>query len=76
MMSQKLQIEKRKQPIFKICAHFTDCIMEINNTKLEKSKDLDVGMAMCNWIEYSDKCSKTSASLYQFFRDEPNDNIT
>ena len=33
-------------------------------------------MPMYNLIEYSDNYSKTSASLYQSCRDEPNNNIT
>ena len=33
-------------------------------------------MPMYNLIEYSDKSSKTSGSLWQHYRDEPNDNIT
>ena len=32
-------------------------------------------MPMCNLIEYSDNYAKTSASLWQYFRDEPDDNI-
>ena len=33
-------------------------------------------MPMYSLIEYSDNYSKKSGSLYQFCRDEPNDNIT
>ena len=32
-------------------------------------------MSMYNLIEYSDKYSKTSGSLWQYYRDEPNDNL-
>ena len=32
-------------------------------------------MPMCNLIEYSDNYSKTG-SLWQFYRDDQNDNIT
>ena len=28
-------------------------------------------MPMYNLIEYSDNCSKTSGSLWQYYRDEP-----
>ena len=31
-------------------------------------------MPMYNLIEYSDNYSKTSGSLWQYYRDEPNDN--
>ena len=33
-------------------------------------------MPMCNLIEYSDNYAKTSGSLWQYCRDEPNDNLT
>ena len=33
-------------------------------------------MPMYNLIEYSDNYSKTSESLWQYYTDDPNDNIT
>ena len=33
-------------------------------------------MPMCNLIEYSDNYAKTTSSLWQDFRDEPDDNLT
>ena len=33
-------------------------------------------MSMYNSIEHSDNYSKTSASLWQYYKDEPNDNLT
>ena len=33
-------------------------------------------MPMYNLIEYSDNYSKTSGSLWQYYKDDPNDNIT
>ena len=32
-------------------------------------------MTMYNLIEYSDNYAKTSGSLWQYYRDEPNDNL-
>ena len=32
-------------------------------------------MPMYNLIEYSDNYSKTSGSLYQYYKDDPNDNL-
>ena len=32
-------------------------------------------MPVYNLIEYSDNYSKTSGSLWQYYRDDPNDNI-
>ena len=35
------------------------------------AKDTDVVMAMYNLIRYSNNCSKTSGSLWQYYRDKP-----
>ena len=59
---------------FKNCAPFINCISEINNTQIHNAKDIDIVMPMCNLIEYSDNYAKTSGSLWQYFRDEPDDN--
>ena len=32
-------------------------------------------MPMYNLIEYSDNYSKTSGNLWEYYRDEPNDNL-
>ena len=32
-------------------------------------------MLIYNLIEYSDNSAKTSGSLWQYYRDEPNDNL-
>ena len=60
-----------KKVIFKNCAPFTNCISEINNTDLDNTKDINIVMAMYNLIEYSDNCSKTSGSLWQYTKDIP-----
>ena len=60
-----------KNIIVKNCAPFTDCISEINNTQIDNAKDTDIVMPMYNLIEYSDNYSKTSGSLWQYYRDEP-----
>ena len=59
---------------FKNCAPFINCISEINNTQIDNAKDIDIVMPMYNFIEYSDNYAKTSGSLWQYFRDEPDDN--
>ena len=56
--------------VFKICPPFTNCASEINNAQIDNAKDMDVVMAMYKLIEYSDNCSKTSGSLWQYYRDE------
>ena len=62
--------------MFKNCAPFTDCIYETNNAQIDNAKCIDVVMPMYNLIEYSDNYSKTSGSLWQYDRDDPNDNLT
>ena len=46
------------------------------NPQIDNAKDIDIVMPMYNLIEYSNNYSKASASLWQYDRDEPNDNIT
>ena len=60
-----------KEEAFKNCASFTGCISEINNTEMDNAKYIDVVMSMCNLIEYSNNYSKTSGSLWQYYRVEP-----
>ena len=67
--------ERNKCVIFKNCAPFTKCISRINNTDIDNAQDIDIVMPMYNLIEYSDNYSKTSGSLYQYYKDELNDNI-
>ena len=55
-------------------APFINCISEINNTQIDNAKDIDIVMPMYNLIEYSDNYAKTSGSLSQYFREEPDDN--
>ena len=59
-----------KKVIFKNCALFTDCITEINNTQVDDAQTTDIVMPMYNLIGYSDAYSKTSRSLWQYYRDE------
>ena len=67
--------ERDKGVAFKNCAPFTNCISEINNTQVDNAKDIDIVMPMYNLIEYSDNYAKTTGSLWQYFRDDPNDNL-
>ena len=67
--------ERDKGVALKNCAPFTNCISEINNTQVDNAKDIDIVMPMYNLIEYSDNYAKTTGSLWQYFRDEPDDDI-
>ena len=68
--------ERNKGVVFINCASFTDCISEINNTQIDNAKYTDAVMSMYNLIQYSDNYSKTLGSLWRFYRDGQNDNIT
>ena len=67
--------ERDKGVAFKNCAPFINCISEINNTQVDNAKDIDIVMPMYNLIEYSDNYAKTTGSLWQYFRDEPDDDL-
>ena len=67
--------ERNKGVIFKNCAPFTKCISKINNMEIDNAQDIDIVMSMYNLIEYSDNYSKTSRSLWQYYKVEPNDNL-
>ena len=67
--------EGDKVVAFRNCAPFTNCISEINNIQVDNAKDIDIVIPMYNLIEYSDNYAKKSGSLWQYFRDEPNDNL-
>ena len=55
----------------KNCAPFTKCNLEINDEHVDTAENLDIVMPMYNLIEYSDNYQDSSASFYQYKRDEP-----
>ena len=67
--------ERNKGVIFKNCAPFTNCKSETNSTQIDNARDVDIVMAIYNFIAYSDNYSKTFRSLWQYYKDEPNDNL-
>ena len=56
---------------YKNCAPFTKCNLEINDEHDDTAENLDIVMPMSNLIEYSDNYQDSSATLYQYKRDEP-----
>ena len=68
--------KRNKAVTFKNCAPFTKCISRINNTDIDNAHDLDIVMPMYNLIDHSDNYSKTSGSLWQYYKDDPDDNLT
>ena len=67
--------ERNKGVIFKNCTPFTKYIRRINNRDIDITRDIGIVMPMYNLIEYSVNYSKTSGSLWQYYRNDPNDNI-
>ena len=57
----------------KNCAPFTKCTLEINDEHVDTPENLDIVMPMYNLIEYSDNYQDSSATLYQYKRDEPSE---
>ena len=57
---------------FKNNAPFTNCISKINNVLIDNAEDLDIVMPMYNLLEYSKNYSKTTESLWNCYKDEPN----
>ena len=57
-------------------APFTKCNLEINDEHVDTAENLDLVMPMYNLIEYSDNYQDSSATLYQYKRDEPPENNT
>ena len=47
----------------------------MNNADIDDAHDIDIIMTMYNLNKYSDNYSKTSESLWQYYKDIPNDNL-
>ena len=58
--------------VFKNNAPFINCISKINGVKIDNAEDLDVVMPMYNLLEYSKNYKKTTGSLWNYYREEPN----
>ena len=64
---------RNKKLIFKNNTTFRSCISKINNVFINNTEDLGIVMRMYNLLEYSDNCSMTSGSLWNYHRDQVND---
>ena len=53
-------------------APFTSCILKVNNTLIDNAEDLVIVMPLYNLLQYSKNYRKTSGSLWNYYRDEPN----
>ena len=57
---------------FEYNALFASCISKINNTLINNAEDLDIALPMYNLTEYSKNYSKTSVSIWNYYRNEQN----
>ena len=73
--TDNIDIIQATQVVFKNCAPFKGCRTEINDTFVNCANFINITMPMYNLIEYSDNCSDTSGSLWNFKRDEIIDNV-
>ena len=65
--------DRQNRPlILKNNAPFISCITRINNELVEDADDLDIVLPIHNLLEYSKNYRKTIGSLYNYYRDELN----
>ena len=69
-----MQIIQKKKLIFKNNAPFRSCMLKINNTFIDNTEDLDFVMPMYNLLEYNDNYFMASGSLWNYCRNEVNEN--
>ena len=74
-VQRKQPLNAATQVVFKNCAPFKDCRTEINDTFVDYADFINIAMPMYNLIEYSDNYSDTSARLWDFKRDEIDNNV-
>ena len=56
---------------FRNNAPFINCISKINGTLIDNAEHLDFEILMYNLLEYSTDYTKTTGSLWNYYRDEP-----
>ena len=57
---------------FKNNARFINWISKINNVLIDNAEDLDIVIPMYNLLAYSKNYRKATGSLWNYYRDEPN----
>ena len=65
--------EMNRQVILKNNAPFISCLSKINGILIENAEDLDIVIPMYDLLKYNKNYSKTSASLWNYYRDELTD---
>ena len=61
--------KRNKKLAFKNNASFINCISKINGVRIDNAEDVDIVMPMYNLLEYSKNYRKTTASLWNYYRD-------
>ena len=59
-----------RELVFKNNALFRSCMLKVNNTFIDSTKELHIVISMYNLSEYSDNYSMISWSLWNYYRDE------
>ena len=54
-------------------APFTGCILKINVVLIDNAENLDLVMPTYNFLEYSKNYRKAAGSLWNYYRNKPND---
>ena len=74
--AEKQLDERNEGVLFKNSTPITKCISRIKSTEIDNAQDIDIVIPINNLlIEYSDNYSKTPGNLWQYYIDDPNDNI-
>ena len=64
-----------KKVILKNCALYTNYKSKISNAQIDNTQDTDIVVPVYNLIEYSNNYSRTSGSLWKYWKDIPAVNI-
>ena len=64
-----------KKLTFKNNTPFRSCMLKVNNWFTDNAEDLDIVIPMHNLLEYSHNYSMISESLWNYYRDEINDDV-
>ena len=68
--------KRNKNLAFKNNTPFINCISKINGIKIDNAEDLDVVIPMYNFLEYGKNYTKTTGSLWNYYRDEPSSSLS
>ena len=68
--------KRNKATAFKNNAIFINCISKFNGVKIYNAEALDVVMPMYNLLEYTKNYRKATGSLWNYYRDKPNNPLS